>query len=87
MAARWALDIFDVSMTDVFSSVFIKASPFLFPRSQVALGNVSCSREISFRANPSRRDLVEIGNEIASAIAFPSATWERGMQENQWNGP
>jgi hypothetical protein len=49
------------------------------PRSQISFGNVSCSREIAFRADPIWCYGTEIGNEIASAIAFPSETWERGM--------
>jgi hypothetical protein len=36
-------------------------------------------REIPFRANWSY--LVEVGNGIASASAFPSTTWERGLKK------
>jgi hypothetical protein len=35
-------------------------------------------REILFRAIPVWLNRIKIGNEIASASAFPSATWERG---------
>jgi hypothetical protein len=28
---------------------------------------------------------VEIGNEIASASAFPNEIWERGVRQDQWN--
>jgi hypothetical protein len=34
--------------------------------------------QISFRANSTRSCLAGTGDEIASASAFPSATWERG---------
>ncbi len=53
-----------------------KRSP-MFPRSQVALGNVTCSPRNSIsRAYSFEND--GIGNEIASASTFPSITWERG---------
>ncbi|MCE0522637.1 MAG: hypothetical protein LV480_06975 [Methylacidiphilales bacterium] len=42
-----------------------------FPRSQVALGNVSCSREISFRANfDSSQNFVEC---FAGVLGFGNA--------------
>jgi len=42
------------------------------------LGTFPVPREIPFRASSNRYSRIEIGNEIASASAFPSATWERG---------
>jgi hypothetical protein len=48
---------------------------FLVPK--LYLGTPPVSREISFRADSTWCDRGEIGNGIASASAFPSATWER----------
>jgi hypothetical protein len=49
---------------------------FLVPK--LHLGTPPVPREIPFRANSISRYRTGIGNEIASASAFPSATWERG---------
>jgi hypothetical protein len=42
------------------------------------LGTPPVPREIPFRADSIGHYGVKIGNKIASARAFPSATWERG---------
>jgi hypothetical protein len=50
--------------------------PFLFPRSQVALGN-ALVREVALRPVPTG------GSATSKTSAFPRATWERGNHAEQ----
>ena len=51
------------------------------PRSQVSIGNVSCSREISFRSNETIIPL-GIDNGIAPARALVRKTWNEGNRKH-----
>jgi hypothetical protein len=47
------------------------------------LGTPPFPREIPFRANSNDSCQIKIGNEIASASAFPNKIWERGKPKNR----
>jgi hypothetical protein len=55
----------------------VKVSASLVPK--FYLGTPPVPREVLLRANYSRSTLRKIGNEVASASAFPNKIWERDI--------